>query len=340
MTAPPIQRNVDLTPFNTFGVAARAQAYVEIRDVEQLRAVLQSRDLTEPLLILGGGSNLLLTQDFPGLALHIKLLGAKIVAQDNDATYVNAAAAENWHDLVRWTLDQGLAGLENLSLIPGTVGASPIQNIGAYGVELKDYFHSLQAIKVADGSMRDFDRAACEFAYRDSVFKRALKDRYVITGVTFRLPRAAKLHLDYGEVRAELTRLACTAPTARDVSDAVCNIRRRKLPDPALIGNAGSFFKNPIVDDDVLARLRMSHETFPNYPATDGKVKLAAGWLIEQCGWKGRSLGRAGVHEQHALVLVNRGGATGAEILALARAIQASVREKFLIELEPEPIIV
>ncbi len=314
MTPARIQHNVSLTPFNTFRVAARARSYVEIRDIEQLRAALQSRDSTEPLLILGGGSNLLITQDFPGLALHIKLLGTKIVAQDNEATYVEAAAGENWHDFVRWTLDQQLAGLENLSLIPGTVGATPIQNIGAYGVEMKDFFHSLQALDVVDASVYTFDRAACEFAYRDSVFKRELKDRYVIASVTFRLPRAVKLHLDYGEVRAELDRIDCAAPTARDVSDAVCAIRRRKLPDQTVIGNAGSFFKNPIVDVGELARLRMGYDKIPSYPATDGKVKLAAGWLIEQCGWKGRSLGRAGVHEQHALVLVNRGGATGAEI--------------------------
>ena len=339
MTPALIQHNVSLTPFNTFGVAARTRSYAEIRDIEQLRAALQSRDSTEPLLILGGGSNLLLTQDFPGLALHIKLLGTKIVAQDNEATYVEAAAGENWHNFVRWTLDQPLAGLENLSLIPGTVGATPIQNIGAYGVEMKNVFHSLQALDVADASVRTFDRAACEFAYRDSVFKRALKDRYVITNVTFRLPRAVKLHLDYGEVRAELDRIDCAAPTARDVSDAVCAIRQRKLPNPAVIGNAGSFFKNPIVSSDVLAQLEMSNKKIPNYPAPDGNVKLAAGWLIEQCGWKGKALGRAGVHEQHALVLVNRGGATGAEILALSRAIQSSVRGKFLIELEPEPVI-
>ena len=340
MTHAPIQSSVSLTTFNTFGVAARARSYAEIRDVEQLPAVLRSRNSTEPLLILGGGSNLLITQDFPGLALHIKLLGTKIVAQDNEATYVEAAAGENWHDFVRWTLDQQLAGLENLSLIPGTVGATPIQNIGAYGVEMKDFFHSLQALDVVDASVHTFDRAACEFAYRDSVFKRHLKDRYVITSVTLRLPRAVKLHLDYGEVRTELNRIGWSAPTARDVSDAVCNIRQRKLPDPAVIGNAGSFFKNPFVDGDVLTRIQENHHKVPHYPAPDGKVKLAAGWLIEQCGWKGKSLGRAGVHEQHALVLVNLGGATGAEILALARAIQTSVGEKFSIELEAEPVIV
>lgn len=340
MTPPLLQHDIDLTPFNTFGVVAHARSYVEIRDVEQLRATLHTRNSAQPLLILGEGSNLLLTKDFPGQVLHVKLLGTKIIAQDGEATYVEAAAGENWHKFVRWTLDQGLAGLENLSLIPGTVGATPIQNIGAYGVEMKDLFHSLIAVDVTDASLRNFDRAACEFAYRDSIFKRELKDRYVITSVTFRLSRAAQLHVDYGEVRAELERIGCSAPTARDVSDAVCAIRRRKLPDPAVIGNAGSFFKNPIVSSDVLARLESGDKKIPNYPAPDGKVKLAAGWLIEQCGWKGRSLGRAGVHAQHALVLVNRGGASGTEVLALARAVQDSVREKFAIELEPEPVII
>ena len=334
------QHNVNLTDLNTFGVAARARSYAEVRDIDELRAALKQRNSTEPLLILGGGSNLLLTQDFAGLVLQNKLVVKKVISQDADATYIEAAAGENWHDFVRWTLDQQLAGLENLSLIPGTVGAAPIQNIGAYGVEMKDTFHSLQALDISDQTIRLFNRKQCEFSYRDSVFKRDLKERYVIVSVIFRLPRAAKLHLDYGDVRAELARMDCAAPSAREVSDAVCNIRRRKLPDPAVIGNAGSFFKNPIVNRGVLAGIQSSHEKVPHYPATDDHVKLAAGWLIEQCGWKGKSLGRAAVHEQHALVLVNRGGASGAEILALARAIQESVRAKFSVELEPEPVIV
>ena len=335
-----LQSDVDLTSFNTFGVAARARYFARINDAEELRAVLLSRDVAQRLLILGGGSNLLLTQDFPGLVLHINLLGKRIVARESDATLVEVAAGENWHEFVCWTLQQHLAGLENLSLIPGAAGAAPIQNIGAYGVEMKDLFYSLRAMDIDDGRMRTFDRAACNFAYRDSVFKRELKDRYVILSVTFRLPDAAKLHLDYGELGAELTRMGKSAPTAQDVSDAVCNIRRRKLPDPAVIGNAGSFFKNPIVDGEILSRLQASHDNVPHFPVPDGKIKLAAGWLIEQCGWKGKSLGRAGVHEKHALVLVNRGGASGQEILELARAIQASVREKFAIDLEPEPVIV
>jgi UDP-N-acetylmuramate dehydrogenase len=335
-----IQQNVSLTEFNTFGIAGFTRSYAKIHDIDALCEALKLRDPTEPLLVLGGGSNILLTRDFPGLSLHVKLLGQSIVAQDADATYVEAAAGENWHAFVRWTLDQRLMGLENLSLIPGTVGASPIQNIGAYGVELKDTFYSLQAVDISNQSIRTFTRDQCEFAYRDSVFKRELKERYIISSVTFRLSRSAKLHLDYGEIRTELARMGCIAPSARDVSDAVCNIRRRKLPDPAVIGNAGSFFKNPVVDCDVLRHIQLSHAKIPHFPAAAGKVKLAAGWLIEQCGWKGKSLGQAGVHENHALVLVNRGGASGAEVLALAKAIQKSVREKFSVELEPEPMII
>ena len=335
-----IQQNVSLTELNTFGVAARTRSYVKIHDVGTLCEALKLRDPAEPLLVLGGGSNIFLTQDFPGLSLHVKLLGKKIIAQDADATYVEAAAGENWHDFVCWTLDQRLVGLENLSLIPGTVGASPIQNIGAYGVEMKDSLHSLQAVDVSNQSIRTFTRDQCEFSYRDSVFKRELKERYIIASVTFRLSHASKLHFDYGEVRAELKRMGCIAPSAQDISNAVCNIRRRKLPDPAVIGNAGSFFKNPIVDRNVLLRIQLSHAKIPHFPAAAGKVKLAAGWLIEQCGWKGKTLGRAGVHEQHALVLVNRGGASGTEVLALAKAIQQSVREQFSVELEPEPIII
>lgn len=334
------ERDFDLERLNTFGIAAHAKRFVAIDDVALLRAILLAEKESSPHLILGGGSNILLTQDFPGLVMRMQIMGKRIVSHDGHATLVEAGAGENWHEFVRWTLDQGLAGLENLSLIPGTVGAAPIQNIGAYGVEMKDTFHSLTAIDVSDGALKIFNRDDCEFAYRDSVFKSKFKDRYAITHVTFRLPTVAKLHLDYGEVRAELERMNISAPGPRDVSDAVCNIRRRKLPDPAVIGNAGSFFKNPIVSQDQLDHIQRNHTTVPNYPASQGNVKLAAGWLIEHCGWKGKSLGNAGVHEQHALVLVNRGGASGAELLALACAIQNSVREKFSVELEPEPVIV
>jgi UDP-N-acetylmuramate dehydrogenase len=333
--------NYSLKRHNTFGLEAKARYFVAAHSEEELRAALLAPEFAGlPRLILGGGSNLLLARDFPGVVIHVALTGKSVVGRDNEATYVCAAAGENWHEFVLWTLAQGLAGLENLSLIPGTLGASPMQNIGAYGVEMKDLFHELTALDLATGEARRFDRAACLFAYRDSVFKRELKDRYAITQVTFRLPHAVRLHTEYGEVRAELARLGVTAPTAQDVSQAVCNIRRRKLPDPAEIGNAGSFFKNPVVDRATFEPLYAAHPHMPHYPAPHGYVKLAAGWLIEQTGWKGKTLGRAGVHEKHALVLVNRGGARGAEILALAQGIQRSVEERFGIRLEPEPVIV
>ncbi len=335
-----ILRDHDLRGYNTFGVAAKAAYFCRVDSLAALDRLRETAEFaTLPRLVLGGGSNLLLTRDYPGIVLQVAMKGRKYLGQDDDSTYVEAAAGENWHELVGWTLDQGWAGLENLSLIPGSVGASPIQNIGAYGVEMKDLFDCLVAVDLADGSRRGFDAAACEFAYRDSVFKRGAKDRYLIASVTFRLPRRAALHLEYGEVRAELQRMGVDVPGAREVSVAVSNIRRRRLPDPAVTGNAGSFFKNPLVSAATLARIEAEHGQVPNYPAEKGTVKLAAGWLIERCGWKGKTLGRAGVHDQHALVLVNRGGASGAEIWALARAIQESVRERFGLELEPEPLI-
>ncbi len=319
----------------------KARYFIAARSEAALRDTLSTTMFDGlPRLILGGGSNLLLTHDFPGVVIRMALTGRHIVGRDNEATYIEAAAGENWHDFVRWTLTQGLSGLENLSLIPGSVGASPIQNIGAYGVEMKEMFHELTAIDIASGEIRRFDDTACGFGYRDSVFKHEQKDRAIITSVSFRLPHQVQLHLNYGEIPQELTRMNIANPTAQDVSNAVCNIRQRKLPDPAKMGNAGSFFKNPIVDQTRFQSLQKTHPQMPHYPATDSRVKLPAGWLIEQAGWKGKTLGRAGVHAQHALVLVNLGNAEGAEILALATAIQDSVQNKFGIRLEPEPIIV
>jgi UDP-N-acetylmuramate dehydrogenase len=340
-SAPQLRQHVDLTALNTFGVAAKAAYFCAVHSPEDLRGALAApRVQALPLLVLGGGSNVLLTRDFPGLVLHIRLLGKRVLESSNDAAHVEAAAGENWHAFVQWTLAQGYAGLENLSLIPGYVGASPMQNIGAYGVEMKDCFASLDALDLQSGEVRSFDERACEFGYRDSIFKHAASARYVILSVRFRLQRSAELHLDYGDIRNELARLAITQPTADDVGAAVCNIRQRKLPDPAVIGNAGSFFKNPILADTRADLLAQQYPAMPRYPAGAGHSKLAAGWLIEQAGWKGRRLGNAGVHAQHALVLVNHGGASGAEILTLARTIQHSVAEKFGVELEPEPVIV
>ena len=336
-----IQENYSLKSLNTFGVEASSRYYISVTSESELRDVIALPAVGNlPKLIIGGGSNLLLTQDFPGLVIHVNLKGKRIVARDADATYVEAAAGENWHEFVCWTLAQNLAGLENLSLIPGTVGAAPIQNIGAYGVELQDTFHALTALDLISGELQTFDCEACRFDYRDSVFKREFKDRVVITSVTFRLPHRAPLRIDYGDVQMELAQMNIKTPTARNVGDAVINIRRRKLPDPAMIGNAGSFFKNPIITDAEFTRLQQSHPNLAHYTAQPGHVKIPAGWLIEQTGWKGKHLGRAGVHAQHALVLVNLGGASGAEILALAQIIQRAVRDQFAIALEPEPVII
>jgi UDP-N-acetylmuramate dehydrogenase len=289
--------------------------------------------------VLGGGSNLILTGDFDGLVLHVRIPGRELVAEDDDAWTVRAGAGENWHDFVCWTLERGWPGLENLSLIPGTVGAAPIQNIGAYGLEMAERFQHLEAVELATGETVVFDRAACRFGYRDSVFKREADGRYLITAVTFRLPKRWRPVAHYADVARELEARQMIDPTARQISDAVIAIRSRKLPDPGRIGNAGSFFKNPVVDAATFARLAAQHPELPHYVQPDGTVKLAAGWLIERCGWKGKDLGPVGVYERQALVLVNRGGARGEDVLRLARAIRESVRAAFGVELEPEPVV-
>jgi UDP-N-acetylmuramate dehydrogenase len=341
MSSPALQHDFSLRAFNTFGIEARAQAYLPVTDADSLRAVRNEAALAAlPRLVLGGGSNLLLTRDFPGLVLHMRGAGIETVGADEDFTYVRAAAGENWHGLVQWTLAQGLGGLENLSLIPGSVGAAPIQNIGAYGVELKDRFHRLTAFDFASGEVLVLDGPACRFGYRDSVFKHELRDRAVVLDVTFALPRRWQPNANYADVAQALAEQGIAQPTPRDIAAAVIAIRTRKLPDPAQIGNAGSFFKNPIVSARQRDALLARHPGLVSYRQDDGSCKLAAGWLIDQCGWKGKSLGAAGVYEQQALVLVNRGGASGADIARLARAIQDDVMLKFGVALEPEPVFV
>ncbi len=339
--SPELQHDYPLREFNTFGIAASAKTYVRIRSVADLQAVRADPVLSAmPRLVLGGGSNLLLTRDVDGLVLHMASTGIAIDGDDATHWYVSAQAGENWHDFVQWTLANGCPGLENLSLIPGTVGASPIQNIGAYGSELAEYVDSVTAFDFSTGDTFTLDAAACRFAYRDSVFKHELKDRAVICSVRFRLPRHWQPNLRYADLAAEITAQGITAPTPRQVSDAVIAIRRRKLPDPAQVGNAGSFFKNPVVSAEQRNGLLAQHPALVSYPQADGKFKLAAGWLIDQCGWKGKALGAAGVHDRQALVLVNRGGATGAEVLALARRIVDDVQQRFGVTLEPEPVVV
>jgi UDP-N-acetylmuramate dehydrogenase len=283
---------------------------------------------------------LLLTGNFDGLVLHMASAGREIAGSTADHVLVRAQAGENWHDFVEWTLAQGLGGLENLALIPGTVGAAPIQNIGAYGLETRDVFHSLTAFDPATGAMITLDGAACRFAYRDSIFKHEAGRGLVIVDVTFALPRAWRPNLRYAELANALAEGGIATPTARQVADAVIAIRRRKLPDPAVIGNAGSFFKNPVVSAAHCAALLEKFADLVHHRQADGSEKLAAGWLIDQCGWKGKTLGAAGVYPKQALVLVNNGGATGADVRRLAQAIQADVQARYGVLLEPEPVFV
>jgi len=337
----PLQHNFSLRQLNTFGIEASAASYLRITAVGQLRAALADPVLAAmPRLVLGGGSNLLLTGDFPGLVLHIALEGREILPGDADHVHVRAAAGENWHAFVQWTLEQGCGGLENLSLIPGTAGAAPIQNIGAYGLETKDLFHELSAFDPASGEIVTMTRADCRFAYRDSIFKQEAERGLIVLDVTFALPRQWQPNLRYAELAAAVAEQGLDAPTPRQVADTVIAIRRRKLPDPADIGNAGSFFKNPVVSAVQCAQLLQQFPALVHHTQPDGSEKLAAGWLIDQCGWKGRSMGAAGVYPKQALVLVNNGGATGADVQRLAAAIQADVAARFGVALEPEPVFV
>lgn len=328
----------NLQAFNTFAVPASAHLYVKINsDEELLEALHVARQQAVPLLILGGGSNIVLCGDFPGLAIHICSRGKEVVAEDADFVWLRVAAGENWHALVEYTLEFHYWGLENLSLIPGTVGAAPIQNIGAYGVELKDVFAELTALEISSGLMVTFNADACVFGYRDSIFKQALKDKYVITSVTFKLRKQPKLVLDYPPLGEALAHLPAEAITPLAVSEAVCGIRRSKLPDPAAIPNAGSFFKNPVITQQRLYELRQRWPALVAYAVDDEHSKVAAGWLIDQLGWRGYNEGAVAVHKQQALVLTNVGKAGGEAILALASKISASVYGRYGIQLEREP---
>ncbi|QEI09374.1 UDP-N-acetylmuramate dehydrogenase [Pigmentiphaga aceris] len=332
----------DLRAFNTLGLASHTHAFVEIDDAAQLPALAQLAREYPGLLVLGGGSNMVLPSQVNMLVAHMRLRGIRLLDTTADHLLIEAAAGERWHEVVAHTIAQGWPGLENLALIPGQTGAAPVQNIGAYGVELKDRFDSVVAYDLHEESWVEMDHAACAFAYRDSIFKHH-PGRWIITAVRFRLPRAWAPVLDYPDLQRHSALAAAREAgnvTAQQIFDAVCEIRIRKLPDPAVLGNAGSFFKNPIVDAATHIKLAAEHTGLVAYPQADGNVKLAAGWLIDQCGWKGKALGRAGVHAAQALVLVNLGGSSAADIMALARAIQADVMTKFGVVLEPEPIVV
>ena len=336
-----IESGVSLKPYNTFGLPAVAQTLVRVTSDADVRRVVDHPTLgTAPKFVLGGGSNIILTRDMPQVVLKVEVRGMRLAEERADAWIVEAGAGENWHALVAWTLAQGYRGLENLALIPGTVGASPVQNIGAYGVELQDRFESLDAVDLVTGRSVVLGHAICAFGYRDSVFKHSLNHRSVITRVRFRLPKPWQPVLGYLDLERKMAETGIHAPSATQVFDWVCAIRRAKLPDPALIGNAGSFFKNPIVTPEQCRDIIGRDPEVVHYPLPDGSIKLAAGWLIDACGWKGKSVGQAGVYEKQALVLVNRGDAIGSEVMTLARAIQESVYGRFGIRLEPEPVVV
>ncbi|MBU6260469.1 MAG: UDP-N-acetylmuramate dehydrogenase [Burkholderiales bacterium] len=336
-----VQQRASLREHNSFGLPAQARTLVRIGSEAELRRVVDHPEYgVAPKLVLGGGSNLVLTRDVDAVVLKIEIRGRRLLREDPEAWIVEAGAGENWHELVAWTLEQGWPGLENLALIPGSVGATPVQNIGAYGVELKDRFESLDAIDLVTGRTVQLDAAACRFGYRDSVFKQHLAGKSVITRVRLRLPKPWQPVLGYLDLERRMAETGVTQPDARTVFDWICAIRRAKLPDPKRIGNAGSFFKNPVVTPEQCRDIIGRDPEIVHYPMPDGSIKLAAGWLIDACGWKGKSIGRAGVYERQALVLVNRGGASGAEVVTLARAIQESVYGRFGIRLEPEPIIV
>ncbi|HMI06140.1 MAG TPA: UDP-N-acetylmuramate dehydrogenase [Flavobacterium sp.] len=331
-----IHHNFSLKNYNTFGIEAKARRFVAVHSVDELKTVLQ-QNAGEKKFILGGGSNMLLTRDIDTLVIHVDLKGKKIISESEDFVEVEAQAGENWHEFVLWTIAQNFGGLENMSLIPGNVGTTPIQNIGAYGTEVKDTFVSCEAMEIATQQIKRFVNPECNFGYRESVFKNELKDRYIITSVVFRLTKKNhKINTSYGDITSELSRNNISEPTLKDVSNAVIAIRQSKLPDPKELGNSGSFFKNPIIPKSEFEKI---HARFPEmkfYEVSETEVKVPAGWLIEQAGFKGKRFGDAGIHKNQALVLVNYGNATGQEILNVSKDIQKTIFEKFGIAIEAE----
>lgn len=331
-----IQENISLLPYNTFGMDKKARFFVRAQsDNDVIDALRFAGEKEFPLLVLGGGSNMLLTKDWEGLVLKIEIKGITVQDDSEDEVLVKVGAGENWHEFVLFCIEKGYAGVENLSLIPGTVGASPMQNIGAYGVEIKEVFDSLRAIERTELAIRKFSWEECAFGYRESVFKGELKDRYIITEVWFSLSKKPQIKTSYGAIQETLKEMGKDHPSIKDVSEAVIQIRRSKLPDPAEIGNAGSFFKNPTIPLEHFERLKSENTNIPGYPTEDG-IKVPAAWLIEQTGWKGRRFGQIGVHSKQPLVLVNYGSGEGKDIVKLSQDIQASVKEKFGITLQPE----
>ena len=331
-----IRSNQSLLAYNTFRIDVNAKYFVEVSSIDELKEVLTSDVCKQnKLFILGGGSNLLLTKDFDGLVIRLGIKGITVCEEDDDV-YVEAGAAEVWNDFVQFNVNKGYAGIENLSLIPGTVGASPIQNIGAYGVEIKDCFYSLTAIDIESLELIKFNKEDCEFSYRESVFKNKYKGKYIICSVVFKLSKTANLKLHYGAIQDELTKRNIVEPSIKDVADVVSHIRVSKLPDPSTIGNSGSFFKNPIITKSQFESIQNKFPEIVSYPVDEQHVKLAAGWLIEQCGWKGKQIGNAGTWKNQALVIINHGGASGKEIFDFSQSIIDSVYQRFGVSLERE----
>ncbi len=332
-----VQSNVSLRNLNTFGLDADARYYVNVRSTDELTALLRDPAWKDtPKFIIGGGSNILLTQNIDALVIHPDITGISVVEENEETVVLAVGAGEVWHDFVMYCVGKGYGGVENLSLIPGTVGAAPMQNIGAYGVEIKSVIESVEAVDIENGQKRIFSNADCAFGYRESIFKKALKHQFVITGATFKLSKKPVLNAAYGDVQKTLQEMGVENPTIRDISEAIMQIRRSKLPDPAEIGNAGSFFKNPEIPVAQFAQLRETFPEVPGYPVDAETVKVPAGWLIERAGWKGYREGQIGVHARQALVLVNYGGGTGAQIKALSEKIQESVAGQFGIRLHAE----
>ena len=333
------QKQVSLKPFNSFGMDVKAESFVSVESIEDLVSVLETNP--SELLVLGGGSNLLLTKDVKGLVVHINLKGIEICERNNETTLVKAAAGENWHDFVVWTLNQNLGGLENLALIPGNVGTAPIQNIGAYGVELKDSFVNCEALNLKTLEIETFSNTDCKFDYRNSVFKSQYKGQYIITAVCFALTNSNHiLKTSYGAIRSELKKNGIhNNPNIHDISKAVISIRQSKLPDPKKLGNSGSFFKNPVVTKKIFKKLHNQFPDIPHYTVSENKLKIPAAWLIETAGFKGKTFGNYGVHKHQALVLVNYGGASGKDLLRLSKLIQKTIKTIFGIELESEVIV-
>jgi UDP-N-acetylmuramate dehydrogenase len=331
-----IQHNISLKKYNTFGIEAKAKEFVAVHSVSELKNILHENK-SNAKFILGGGSNMLLTKDIDALVIHIDLKGKKILKANDDFVWVEGMAGENWHEFVLWTIDQNIGGLENMSLIPGNVGTTPVQNIGAYGTEIKDTFVSCEAINIATQEMKTFSKEECHFGYRESIFKHAVRDQFIITSVIFKLTkRNHKINTSYGDITKELEKQNIISPTLKDVSNAVIAIRKSKLPDPKELGNSGSFFKNPIIRKEYFDKIHVLHPEMPHYIVSETEVKVPAGWLIEKAGFKGKRFGDAGIHKNQALVLVNYGHATGEEILNVSKDIHAKILKEFGIAIEAE----